>query len=588
MKTFWRLMAAYQPYSGWLLVSVGLNFIVAMTTIYPAWIMKSVVNDVLLESQKDQSTNMLHIIAVSLVIVMAVKGVANFSQCYLMTWVSQRILTQLRTDCFKHLQCLPLNYFETQRTGQLMSRITADVQMLRHMLNSTTTILGDFIAFLGFTSYIVWLHWRLALVSLVIIPFIGALINKLSRKMKKVGVRVQDRVGDIATVLQEFITGIKVVKSFTLEKVQQERFEVANQGNFKETMKGATLDAATTPVIEFINTLGLAIIFWYGGYEVIHGRLNAGELISFLVALVGLFTPIKNLSKVSNVISQSLGAADRVYEILDAPITIRSRENATELTKCAGKVEFDHVSFAYNPGETVLKEIRLIVEPGEVVALVGPSGSGKSTFVNLIPRFYDVCTGVVRLDGLDVRDITLRSLRQHIGVVPQETVLFAGTIAENIRFGRLDADDAAVKHAAELANAAGFIEALPDKYNTMLGERGVNLSGGQRQRLALARAFLKDPRVLILDEATSALDSESENLIRDSLAQLMMNRTTFIIAHRLSTVINADKIIVLTDGAIVEWGTHAGLLNQKGIYANIFTAQFEQGLRTYQEASATS
>ncbi|RCK81286.1 MAG: Lipid A export ATP-binding/permease protein MsbA [Candidatus Ozemobacter sibiricus] len=574
MNTLFRILGYFRPYLWYLGVALFFSFVQAVCTIYPAWIMKSVINDVLVQ----RDLQMLHYIAWTLVVVMGIKGVANFIQTYLMTWVAQDILRVMRSACFDRLIQLSLSYFEKQRTGQLMSRITSDVLVLQHLLSSSTGLVGDLIAFVGFCLYIFYLHWKLAFISIIIIPIIGALINKFSRKMKKIGTRMQSRIGDIATVLQEVITGVKVVKSFTLEELVRARFEKANEENFRETMKGNRINAATSPVIEFINTVGLAIIFWYGGYEVIQGRLDAGQLISFLTALVGLFTPIKNLSKLSNVISQSVGAGERVFEILDAPVEIQDRPGAVPLAECRGKVDYEGVVFSYNGRDPVLNGVTLSVEPGEIVALVGPSGAGKTTFVNLLPRFFDIQAGSIRIDGRDVRDLTLASLRRHIGLVPQEILLFSGTIADNIRLGRLDATDAEVEAAARLANAHEFILAQPKGYQTELGERGVNLSGGQGQRLALARAFLKDPRILILDEATSALDSETENLIRESLARLMKNRTTFIIAHRLSTVVNADKIVVLQHGRIVESGPHARLLEQNGLYAHLYHSQYSNQL----------
>ncbi|MFZ5953203.1 MAG: ABC transporter ATP-binding protein [Candidatus Rifleibacteriota bacterium] len=574
MKTFTRILAYFNDYKLHLFIGVIGSAIVAICTIFPAWVMRSVINDVLVA----RDLNSLHWIALALVGVMFVKGIAQFVQSYLMHYVAQSILRDIRTSCFDRLLELSLSYYEKQRTGQLMSRITSDVLVLQNLLTSFTGLIGDMIAFIGFCFYIFYLHWKLAVISIVIIPFIGALINKFARKMKKIGSRMQSRIGDISTVLQEYITGVKVVKSFTLENFIKDRFENANGANFNETMKGGRINSATTPVIEFINTCGLAIIFWYGGYEVIRGNLDAGQLISFLTALVGLFTPIKNLSKMSNVISQSVGAGERVFEILDAPVEIREKENPTDISECRGEVEFDQVTFAYKENEPVLNRVTIKVAPGEVVALVGPSGAGKTTFVNLIPRFFDVTDGVVRIDGNDVRDLNIKSMRRFIGMVPQDTLLFSGTIEENIRFGRLDATSEEIVEAAKLANAHEFILQQPDGYQTMLGERGVNLSGGQGQRIALARAFLKDPSILILDEATSALDSETENLIKDSLSLLMKNRTTFMIAHRLSTVVSADKILVLQKGRIVEIGNHSQLLERQGLYSQLYRSQYSEGV----------
>ncbi len=570
MKTLKRVLGYFGDYMPYLLVGIFCSAIVAVCTIFPAWIMKSVVNDVLVQRNMD----MLHWIALALVVVMFVKGIANFLETYLMHYVSQSILRRIRSACFDRMLELSLSFYEKQRTGQLMSRITADVLVLQNLLTSFSSLIGDFIAFIGFCSYIFYLHWKLAVISIVIIPFIGALINKFSRKMKKIGSRMQSRIGDISSVLQEFITGIKVVKSFTLEDFVRDRFEQANGANFSETMRGGRINAATTPVIEFINTCGLAIIFWYGGYEVIHGNLDAGQLISFLTALVGLFTPIKNLSRMSNTISQSVGAGERVFEIIDAHVDVKERSEAREMATCRGEVEFRNVSFAYNQNEPVLNNVNIKVAPGEVVALVGPSGAGKTTFINLIPRFFDVSDGAVLIDGTDVRDLTLNSMRRFIAMVPQETLLFSGTIEDNIRFGRLNATHDEIVEAAKLANAHDFIMSQPDGYDTLLGERGVNLSGGQAQRVALSRAFLKDPGILILDEATSALDSETENLIKESLSRLRANRTTFMIAHRLSTVVKADKILVLQRGQIVEIGSHSQLLEKQGLYSNLYRSQY--------------
>lgn len=580
MNTLKRIFAYFNEYKLMLVSGIFFSAIVAVCTIFPAWIMKSVVNDVLV----NRDMTMLHWISVALVVVMFVKGLAQFLQGYMMQYVAQSILMKIRTACLDRLLNLPLSFYEKQRTGQLMSRVTSDVLVLQNLLSSSTSLIGDFIAFIGFCGYIFYLHWKLAVISIVIIPFIGALINKFSRKMKKIGRQMQTRIGDISTVLQEFITGVKVVKSFTLENMVRERFEKANGANFRETMRGGRINAATTPVIEFINTCGLAIIFWYGGYEVIQGNLDAGQLISFLTALVGLFVPIKNLSKMSNVISQSVGAGERVFEILDAPLEIHEKPDATDVDECIGAVEFDNVSFEYTPDEKVLNKVSIKVKPGEIIALVGPSGGGKTTFVNLIPRFFDVTEGAIKIDGRDIRDLTIESLRKFIGMVPQDTLLFSGTIEENIGFGRLDATSEEIVEAAKLANAHDFILQQPKGYQTILGERGVNLSGGQGQRIALARAFLKDPSILILDEATSALDSETENQIRDSLSCLMRNRTTFMIAHRLSTVVNAHKILVIQKGQIVEIGSHRDLLKQRGLYSQLYRSQFSEQMNFEQMA----
>lgn len=572
MNKLLRLSNYAKPHLILFMLSLVFSAVQAICTIYPAWIMKNVINDVLVK----KDIKMLSFIAWSLVVVMGIKGIANFFQSYLMAYIAQDILKNLRSSCVNKILLLSLNYFEKQKTGQLMSRVTSDVVVLQHLVSNVTGFIGDIIAFTGFCIYIFYIHWKLAFISVVIIPFVGILINRFSRKMKKIATKMQTRIGDIASVLQEIITNIKIIKSFTLEEYAKQRFEKANYENYLETMKGNKINSATSPIIEFINTVGMAVIFGYGGYEVINNRLDAGQLVSFLTALIGLFTPIKNLSKLSNTISHSAAASERIFEIIDAPVTINDSEDAIELTDCQGRVEFRDVVFAYENQEPILNGINLVIEPGEVVAIVGQSGAGKSTFVNLIPRFFDVQSGAVLIDGIDIRKIKLQSLRKHIGIVPQENIIFSTTIEENIRLGKLHATHQEVIEAAKLANAHNFILAQPNGYLTELGERGVNLSGGQCQRIALARAFLKDPKILILDEATSSLDSETEKSIQETLNQLMKNRTTFIVAHRLSTIINANKIVVLHKGKIIETGNHETLLKQNGMYAYLYKLQYNR------------
>ncbi len=573
-KTVSRILYYCKDHFWMLIASLICSGVAALCTVYPAYVVKDLVNEVLVNGKEEYIIG----ISVGVITVMFIKGVFSFSSMYLMQYASQRMLLKIRSNCFDKLLKLPLSFFETQKTGHLMSRVTNDVSVLQMLVHNFVRFIRDVVEVVGLTVYIFWLNWRLSLLSMIIIPLILIMIQAFGRKMKKLGTRMQEKVGDINSSLHEYITGVKVVKSFTLEKYMLDKYESSNEASFKVTMKGHRINCAVTPIIEFFNAISLVIIFWFGSKGVIAGRLDAGLIVSFIAALTSLYKPGRNLAEIYNTTAQALGAADRVFELIDTPVDLKEPENPVEFTSCKGEVEFRNVTFSYKPEETILHNINLTVAPGEIIALVGPSGAGKSTFVNLIPRFFDTTEGEVCVDGINVRTINGKDLRKFIGMVPQDTYLFAGTIEDNIKFGKLDATHDEIVEAAKLANADKFITELPDSYNTVLGERGVNLSGGQAQRIALARAFLKNPKILILDEATSALDSETESLIQEALDLLMKDRTTFMIAHRLSTVVNADRIIVLEKGSIVESGKHEELLEKKGLYFQLYNAQHKKEL----------
>ena len=596
-KVIKRLFIYSRPM--WWICIIGMvcSAIAAACTIWPAYIMKDIVNKVFIAARDNPSvenTNLINWLAWSVVVVMLIKGVASFFAQYSMAYLGQKVLKDIRSECFDKLSRLSLSFYETQRTGDLMSRVTSDVSVLQTIVNDAIRFVSDAVQLVGFCGYIFYLHWKLAIMSIIIAPVIGVTIKKFGKKMKSIGTSTQGKIGEVSTVLQEFVTGIKVIKSFTLEALFKNRFENSNGASFKEIMRGNKISCATTPVIEFVNSCGMALIFWYGGREVAAGRIDPGQIVSFLVALVGLFTPIRDLSRMSNSLALACGAGERVFEIIDKEEEIKEIEKPVVLDKCKGSVEFENVTFYYDvlrmksvydeAGEVkkiesdekihVLDNVNISVKPGEVIALVGPSGAGKSTFVNLIPRFFDVKGGSIKIDGVDVKNMGFVNMRSFIAMVPQETMLFSGTIEENIKFGKLEATHEEVVESAKKANAHNFIMEQPNGYDTVLGERGINLSGGQAQRVALARAFLKDPAILILDEATSALDSETEQLIKDSLSRLMKGRTTFMIAHRLSTVVDADRIVVINGGKIAEEGKHADLLKLNGIYAQLYKSQY--------------
>jgi len=403
---------------------------------------------------------------------------------------------------------------------------------------------------------------------------VGYAMKIFGRKLKSSGTLIQERMADITSMLQESISAIRVVKSFVREAYEIKRFEEQNVLNFQAAMKNVKLMSLLTPTVEFLAAVAVTFIVWFGGYEVVNETITAGELVAFLTYAVNLANPVKRLSRVYGAIQKAMAAADRVFDVMDMDEKIKDAPDAKELPAIDGRVIFDNVTFSYKEGQAALSNVSIQAEPGQMIALVGPSGSGKSTIANLIPRFYDIDSGSISIDGYDIREVTTHSLREQIGLVPQETMLFSTTVMENIRYGRLDATDEEIIAASKAANADEFIRELPEGYETKIGERGLNLSGGQRQRLAIARAILKNPRVLILDEATSALDTESEKIVQDALDKLMEGRTSFVIAHRLSTIFKANQIFVVENGHVIEHGTHEELLALNGLYSNLYNIQF--------------
>jgi subfamily B ATP-binding cassette protein MsbA len=516
----------------------------------------------------------LTVLAGLLLVVFIVKGVLSFVESYQMRWVAERIQADLRQEVYSHIHTLSLSYFTRTPTGEIMARTTNDVGTVG---GSVTDIfrngLREPLTMLGLILLLFAIHWKLALVSLVVFPLAIYPIVQFGRKMRKRGGQVLQRFTELNTVLQETISGIRIVKAFSMEDYERERFRMQNERVFRAFVRIGVVDNLTHPVMETLGTVGVVVAIWVGGYFVISGILTPGGFVAFLGALSSLYQPVKRLSQLNNNVQQGLAGLTRIYQLLDTRSDVADRPDAVELPPVRERIEFVGVHFAYESGQPILADVNLAAKLGELIAIVGPSGAGKTTLVNLIPRFYDPTQGAILIDGVDIRRGTLRSLRTQMGIVTQETILFDDTVYNNIAYGRRDIPPSRVQEAARLANAHGFIEALPEGYATRIGERGVRLSGGQRQRIAIARAILKDPPILILDEATSSLDAESERVVQEALDRVMEHRTTFVIAHRLSTILRADKILVLKNGTIVETGTHANLLTQQGVYAQLYETQ---------------
>ena len=573
MKNYMRLLAYIKPYTRRLALAVVCMIMAAGANLYLPWIIKDMIDDVLMS--KDMV--MLNLIAAGILVVMFTRGVFYYGQSYLVSYVGQRVIIDVRSVLFRKFQRMPLSYYDKQQTGTVMSYITNDVAVMQSaIVDNLIELVTEGSILIGSLAMMIYLDWKLSLLTLMTIPLVGFAMKIFGRKLKRSSTVIQERVAEITSLLQESISAIRVVKSFVRESYEIKRFEEQNWRNFQAAMKNVKLSSLLTPTVEFLAAIAVTFIVWFGGYEVVNEVITAGELVAFLTYAVNLANPVKRLSRVYAAIQKAMAAAERVFDIMDLDEKITDVPGAKPLPPIKGKVEFKDITFSYKEGQPALQHISLKAEPGQMIALVGPSGSGKSTIANLIPRFYDVDSGVITIDDHDIRQVTADSLREQIGLVPQETMLFSTSVMENIRYGRLEATDEEVIEAAKAANAEEFIKELPEGYDTKLGERGLNLSGGQRQRLAIARAILKNPRVLILDEATSALDTESEKIVQDALDNLMVGRTSFVIAHRLSTIFNADQIFVVENGHLREHGTHEELLAAGGLYSNLYNIQFRQ------------
>jgi subfamily B ATP-binding cassette protein MsbA len=529
-----------------------------------------------LKATIEKNPGLLDKVALLIIGIHMVKWVFSYGQTCFISAAMQKIAVRLRNDLYSHLQSLSLSYFERTKVGHLISRMTSDVALVQNSASQITQLVSSPLTIIGTMVLIFKWNWRLAAVSLVILPFMSYAITRIGHGMRGLTQAAQVRLADVAAIIQETLSATRIVKAFGMEEYEKSRFAEENQRSYGAAMRAVRRSAAISPTVEVLGIAGIAFVLWYGGNMVTKNSVpgfTTDVLIGFLFGLERIATSVRNIAGINVTYQQAMAGAERIFDVLDETPDVMDAPDASPMSPMEGRVEFRDVSFAYNSGGPVLQQVSFVAEPGKQIALVGPSGAGKSTIANLIPRFYDVTDGAVLIDGTDIRRVTAHSLRDQIAIVPQETMLFSSSIRENISYGRIGASEQEVVEAAKAANADDFIRKLPQGYDTLVGERGVRLSGGERQRIAIARALLKNPKLLILDEATSSLDTASEAVVQEALDRLMSGRTTLVIAHRLSTVVNADLILALDGGRIVESGTHSELLARGGLYAGLYSAQ---------------
>lgn len=537
-----------------------------------AYLVKDLLDKIFME----KNIFFLQLLPLVVVLIFFLKGVAYYLYTFLLEQVGQSVIRDFRLQIFNHIHKQSLSFFNIMPTGTLMSRIISDVTLLQQAVsNALVGSVRDFFQVIILLGVVFFMNWRLAMISFIILPIAAYPIVKFGRLFRKLSTSTQEEVANVSNILHETITGNRIVKAFSKEEYEGQRFFQQVSKLFVLTMKDAKYRCMQHPLMEFIGGAAIALIIWFGGNEVIRGTATPGTFFAFLTALIAAYEPVKGVTRINATIQQGLAAATRVFAILDIEPEIEDKEGAIALPPFTSMIEFSNITFRYDDENPVLSNINICVPAGEALAIVGPSGGGKTTFTNLIPRFLDLKEGSIKIDGTDIRDVTVASLRGQIAMVTQQTILFNDTVRSNIAYGDMQASEQKIRDAAQAAHALDFIEALPNGFNTVIGEGGARLSGGERQRISIARAILKNAPILILDEATSALDTESEREVQKALENLMKNRTTFVIAHRLSTIKNASRIIVIKDGAIVEQGTHDTLIAQKGEYELLYNMQYK-------------
>ena len=567
------LKESVRPYLKWIgFALVGMVF-VAGATAAMAWLMKPVINDVFVAKNKE----FLLPISIAVLVTFAIKGFANYAQSVIMHYVGQRIITDTQHRLYGHLTRMDLSFFHQTPTGSLISRFTVDINMMRAAVSNALTGIGkDFLTLIFLVGVMFIQDWYLAVIAFVVFPVAILPIVKLGQRIRKVTVSTQEEIGQFTTLLEQTIQGARVVKAYRMEEYEKGRFRKIAERVFQLVFKSARIRSMASPIMETLGGVAVALVIFYGGFRVIEESMNPGAFFSFITALLLAYEPMKRLANLNASLQEGLASAQRLFGLLDTKPNIIDKPDAATLKIKGGNIVLNQVNFSYIPKHPVINGVSLSVPAGKLVALVGPSGAGKSTILNLIPRFYEVDSGIIKIDGIDVQDVTLDSLRRNIALVSQEIILFDDTVRANIAYGRPDASEKEITQAAKNAAAHDFIEAMSNGYDTYVGERGTKVSGGQRQRLAIARAMLKNAPILLLDEATSSLDAESEREVQAALMELMKGRTTLVIAHRLSTVIEADLIHVIDNGKLVESGNHPELLSKNGTYARLYALQFKE------------
>jgi len=505
------------------------------------------------------------------------QGLCSMGHSYLTAWISQEVIADFRKHLFGHLQTLTVSFFARRRTGELLSRLMTDVTVIQSIATETPIDgVKQLVTFVGGITFLLMMNWQLCLLILILLPLLVLVAKVFGRRLKSLSTSIQDHTAALSTLVEEVISGIRIVKSFVQTQREQARFADQVDQTLHLTLRRAGIMAVFIPVISLLTFSSATAVLWYGGKQVIDGVVTPGDLFAFVLFAGILIGPFSSAARVFAQIKEAQGATQRVFEILDARPDICDRSDAQTLVTVDGHVRMEGVNFSYDTRHPVLSNLSFEARPGELVAFVGPTGAGKTTVINLLHRFYDPTEGRITIDDIDLRHVTLESWYRQIALVPQETILFGGTILDNIRYGNMAANEASVLEASKAAHAHDFITSLPDEYQTLVGEKGVNLSGGQRQRIAIARAILKNPRILLLDEATSSLDTESERLVQEALQRLMEGRTTFVVAHRLSTIQRADRILVLDKGKLVEEGNHAQLMARNGLYHYLYSIRLNE------------